>query len=479
MMGPQIHGLTGFGWTEVVEIEANVETGEFYSNFLVHDSIEADAQINTTGRSAEPVCWMQRGYASGYVSALLGRPVIFEEVECRAMGHTACRLIGKTIESWQREKAEPPYFRPSPFVNRFSGEPQLPTRGKPSGREGLESEVVGISAGFGSAMDLLDKAAPTDVTVLFLGETGVGKEVFARSLHRLGPRAEGPFIAVNCAALPEQLLEAELFGVVKGAYTGASQSRPGRFERASGGTLFLDEIGTLNLAAQAKLLRALQERVIERVGDTQSRRVNVRVMAATNVDLRAAVRDGEFREDLYFRLTTFPVRIPPLRERRDDIPLLVEHFMRRYAKRHGSRVTGFTERAVEAMLRYDFPGNIRELENMIERGILLAAQREAVDLGDLFFEDQPPPTTGYAVGAGGRLSDRTPQPAEVPPTVVQDLVASGTTLEVVENQLIDAAVQAAGGNLSEAARRLGLSRRQLSYRLDKRAGATDQHSSDR
>ena len=226
------------------------------------------------------------------------------------------------------------------------------------------------------------------MTVLFLGETGVGKEIFARMLHRMGRRSEQPFVAVNCAALPENLIEAELFGVVKGAYTGATDSRPGRFERAHGGTLFLDEIGTLTLSAQAKLLRALQEGEIERVGDSQTRKVDVRLLAATNVDLKDAVARGTFREDLYFRLTTFPVRIPPLRERRDDIPLLMRHFLHRFSQRHGKTVGSFAPEAVEALLSYAFPGNIRELENMIERGVLLADAGEPIGISHLFTAQQ-------------------------------------------------------------------------------------------
>ena len=222
---------------------------------------------------------------------------------------------------------------------------------------------------------MVKKVAPTDATVLFLGESGVGKEIFSHNLHRLSKRAKGPFIAVNCAAIPEQLAESELFGVEKGGFTGATVSRPGRFERAHGGTLFLDEIGTLSFTAQGKLLRALQEGEIERVGDTQVRKVDVRVIAATNVNLRDAVRDGSFREDLYFRLNVFPVRVPPLRDRRDDIPLMMNWFMQRACKKHGKAITGFRERAVDALINYRWPGNVREMENMIERAVILGRRR--------------------------------------------------------------------------------------------------------
>ena len=249
---------------------------------------------------------------------------------------------------------------------------------------GAGKRAVGTSSGYVSAVHLVERVAPTVATVLFLGETGVGKEVFARMLHEASPRRDKPFVAVNCAAIPETLIEAELFGVERGAYTGAATSRPGRFERAHGGTLFLDEVGTLSPTAQGKLLRTLQEGEIERVGSTATRRVDVRIVAATNVPLHEAVRDGRFRGDLYFRLNVFPIQLPPLRERRDDIPLLMHHFLRRFCSRHGRSATGFTERAVTRLMSYDFPGNIRELENMIERAVILAADGSPIDLAHIF-----------------------------------------------------------------------------------------------
>lgn len=477
-VGPQVHALSGFGWLEVRELRSDLPANEFYGEFLLHDSIEADVHLNTLGVAAEPVCWTAVGYGSGYSSAFAGRPIIVDEVECRAMGHEHCRLVGRTIEEWDRHSRKAAYFRPQEFVNRF---------GKPGDDDadaatGPTVDVVGISAGFGAAVHLLGKAAPTDVTVLFLGETGVGKEVFARMLHRMGKRAERPFVAVNCAALPENLVEAELFGVVKGAYTGASESRPGRFERAHGGTLFLDEIGTLTLSAQAKLLRALQEGEIERVGDSQTRKVDVRLLAATNVDLKEAVAQGTFREDLYFRLTTFPVRIPPLRERRDDIPLLMRHFLHRFSRRHGKHVNGFAPQAVEALLSYAYPGNIRELENMIERGVLLANDGEPIGVSHLFTADQGiNPSATFSLDAHGLLAGQpnaagaSPHPAdELRERLAPLLQMHQGPLDAVEWTLIDLALEQANGNLAQAARQLGISRRQLAYRLEKRAAGQAQ-----
>jgi DNA-binding NtrC family response regulator len=484
-VGPQVHALSGFGWLEVIVLRFDPGADGFYGEFLLRDSVEADAHLQTMGVSAEAVCWTAVGYGSGYSSAFAGRPIIVDEVECRAMGHAHCKLIGRPVEEWDRRTRKAAYFRPQEFVNRFGNpaktdEPVTPT--------GSVVDVVGISAGFGAAVHLLGKAAPTDVTVLFLGETGVGKEVFARMLHRMGPRAQHPFIAVNCAALPENLIEAELFGVVKGAYTGASESRPGRFERASGGTLFLDEIGTLTLSAQAKLLRALQEGEIERVGDSRTRKVDVRLLAATNVDLKEAVTRGSFREDLYYRLTTFPVRIPPLRERRDDIPLLMRHFLHRFSERHHKKVGGFAPQAVEALLSFDFPGNIRELENMIERAVLLADEGEPIGLSHLFSSSQGALPATFGVDAHGQLAshstaapDNEDSLRERLAPLLESAASGASALEAAEQTLIELALEQADGNLAQAARQLGISRRQLAYRLEKRgaAQAQDQTPSDR
>ena len=459
-VGPQVHALAGFGWSQVVRLHAEPESGAFAGEFLVHDSLEASVHVDAYGTSPEPVCWMQSGYASGFASAFAGRPILMREVECRGMGHEACRLIGKPLDEWLTEAPDTRYYQPESSVNRFAD------------LEAGESDgVVGISAGFGAAMHLLRKAADSRATLLFVGETGVGKEVFARLAHRMSRRRDEPFIAVNCAALPETLIETELFGVAKGAYTGANSSRAGRFERADGGTLFLDEVTSLSLAAQGKLLRALQEREIERVGDSKTRRVDVRVMAACNEDLHLAVEAKRFREDLYFRLTTFPVPIPPLRERRDDIPLLMAYLLRRFCAVHGKTVPGFTARAVEALFAYEFPGNIRELENLIERAVLLVGDGEAIDLPQLALRGGSPRPPAFALDTAGRLSDN----ADALRQQAAVLLAADTgrrRFDAIEHALLEQAVTDANGNLAAAARQLGLTRRQVQLRLQKhrRAG---------
>jgi len=311
---------------------------------------------------------------------------------------------------------------------------------------------------------------------LLTGETGVGKERFARALHELSNRADKPFVAVNCAALPAELIEAELFGVEKGAYTGAHAARAGRFERADGGTLLLDEVGEMPMAAQTKLLRVLQEGEIERVGGESTRKVNVRLVAATNVDLAQAVQAGRFRADLMYRLNVYPICIPPLRERKADIEPLALAMLARFCALHSKRVLGFEERALQALRQHDWPGNVRELENLVERGVILASQAGRVELEHLF--PNQPDAAQTSLDAHGRL-------ARLPSMQDDELSArildSGSSLDEIEGRVLDHAVARVRGNLSEAARLLGLTRPQLAYRLKQRqsgAGPANELKSD-
>ena len=471
LVGPQLHALEGIVSVEPVRLEADVETGRYYGEFIWHDSSEVDTHVAVYGMSSEPVCWMQIGYACGYTSVFMGRPILYREVECRAAGSRHCRIIGRPVEQWDDPEPDLAFLQLEGFANRY------PARGRHvaslSGTGGAPAEIegmVGASSGFIAACHLVQKVAKTRATVLFLGDTGVGKEMFARTLHRNGDRANKPFVAVNCAAIPESLVEAELFGVEKGAFTGAVQSRPGRFERAHGGSIFLDEIGTLNLTAQSKLLRVLQESEVERVGGTQTRKVDVRVIAATNIDLKAAVRRGLFRSDLLYRLNVFPVRIPPLRERRDDIPLLMADFLERFNLRHGRRVSGFTERALDKLLDYEYPGNIRELENMIERAVILANDEAPIDVGHLFASSDEIDAPFFGIATDGKLpAGRAAADAGAGDSAmgVIDNVLGRIPLDWLELSLIERAVERAHGNLSEAARALGLTRSQLAYRYRK------------
>jgi DNA-binding NtrC family response regulator/predicted hydrocarbon binding protein len=490
-VGPQLHMLEGMTAVEPVRLEIDVERGRYYGEFIWKNCAEDEEHVRIYGIGAEPVCWTQIGYAAGYTSVFMGRPVLYREVECRALGQTQCRIIGKPVEEWGEEAAHDlRYMQAQSFTQGLSAasakrEPvlaELGDRGAP-GAFGDEN-MVGASPGFNAVCHMMQRVASTRATVLFLGESGVGKEVFARTLHRISVCGDGPFIAVNCAAIPEALVESELFGVEKGGFTDATQSRPGRFERAHGGTLFLDEIGILSMTAQGKLLRALQEGEIERVGDTQTRRVNVRLIAATNLDLKDEIRAGRFREDLYFRLNVFPIRVPSLRERREDLPILLNHMLRKFRERHARNVTGFTARALDAMLNYGWPGNIREMENIVERGVILAPDGGAIDIGHLFTSGETIDTDTFGIGEDGSLTVSRPliahagetQDAEVDRVTrkVNSLLlgiagdVEPTSLDDIETALLKSAVLRAQGNLSAAARTLGITRPQLVYRLKSR-----------
>lgn len=470
--GTQLHGLEGLVKVEPVHFEFDTEKGTYEGEFFWHHSSEDEEHVAAYGIGTDPVCWMELGYAMGYVSGLIGSLVIFREVECRAMGHSKCRVIGKSADRWDDIEDDLRYLNASSKTAARSTKATSVALPEVSmGALSEDAKMIGASAAFTAASHALKRVANTRATVLLTGESGVGKELFATHLHQMSDRNAGPFVAFNCAAIPESLMESELFGVERGAFTGANHSRAGRFERAQGGTLFLDEIATLSLAGQSKLLRALQEREVERVGGSRAIPVDVRLVAATNVDLRDAVARGDFREDLFYRLNVFPITLPPLRERRDDIPLLINHFLNHYGQLHGRPVNGMTGKATQALLNYGFPGNIRELQNLIERGVIAAEEGEPVDLPHLFHNEHVPRELLYSVTATGNLtSGETDRQEEE--TLLEHLVRlSGSdqplSFDEVEQRLLREAVERAGGNLAEAARYVGLTRAQLAYRLKK------------
>lgn len=467
MAGPQLVSLEGVVHCEPVALDIDVGCGRYFGDFRLVDCFEAEAHMASYGIGNEAVCWMLVGYACGYTSTFMGRPILWREIECRSMGHDKCRVVGKPVEEWEDAEDDLRFLQVGDFV-KWSIEPKAAPATTAQVAEGPFGSansfgMVGMSSGFNTVCHLVKKAAPTGATVLFLGESGVGKEIFSRNLHRLSNRSSGPFVAVNCASIPEHLMESELFGVEKGAYTGAVTSRPGRFERAEGGTLFLDEIATLSFTAQGKLLRALQEHEIERVGDTRVRDVDVRVIAATNVNLRGAVKAGSFREDLFFRLNVFPIRVPPLRERRDDIPLMMNWFLKHFSNQHGKVITGFRERAVDAMINYHWPGNVRELENMIERAVILAEDGGALDVSHLFTGDEEIDLSAFFLKKSGNIG----RAARRMPTGVPSLSQSVGSLAETEALMLRNALAEAKGNVSLAARLLGISRPTLAYRLRK------------
>jgi len=314
-------------------------------------------------------------------------------------------------------------------------------------REELKSRhriegIIGESGQMVEVISLVQRVAASEATVLIRGESGTGKELIAKAIHYASPRAARPLVRVNCAALPENLLESELFGHEKGSFTGAIATRKGRFELADTGTLFLDEIGDLPLHLQAKLLRVLQEREFERVGSSQPIKVNVRMLSATHRDLESLMRAGHFRDDLYYRLNVVTILVPPLRERRQDLPPLMDHFLKLFAAKNGKSLRGFSRAARDALLRYDYPGNVRELENLIERAVVLC-RGDVIDRGDLpLILDEP----------------------DAPSEATTQLTAA---VEGLERRMIREALKRANGVQTRAAELLGVTERALRYKLKK------------
>lgn len=305
--------------------------------------------------------------------------------------------------------------------------------------------IIGQSQAMQEVFRLMRKVIATDTTVLLIGETGTGKELIARAIHYNGPRKHKLFVAQNCAALPDTLLESELFGHTKGAFTGATMDKKGLFELADGGTIFLDEIADTSPAFQQRLLRVLQEGEIRPLGSEKSIRVNVRIISATNRDLKTAIQEGKFREDLFYRLNVFPIRIPPLRERKEDIPLLAEHFLQKYSRKIGKKITGISKAALKMLMNYHFPGNVRELENILERAVTLSDEGAEItpDLLPLESTSEGPVESGF---------EDTSRP-------LKEIV------EEMEKRLIRKKLQEFGGNISQTARSLGLSRVGLQKKL--------------
>lgn len=467
--GPQLHMLEGAVRVTPEHLDMDVAEGRFHGIFRWDHSWEVETHVREFGPQSEPVCWMLLGYASGYTSAYMGRTILYREVQCEACGHPHCLIEGRPVAEWDDGGQMAKDYAPEQLTllppDLVSGNKDVPAPAADA-----IGPLIGRSDAFSRAIHLLRKAASTQVTVLLTGETGVGKERFAQALHALSPRKDKPFVAVNCAALPTELIESELFGAEKGAYTGSTAARPGRFERADGGTLFLDELGDLPLSAQAKLLRVLQDGQVERLGSTQPRRVDVRLVTATNVDLQQAVQAGRFRQDLYYRVHVYPIRIPPLRDRAEDIEPLARHLLTRFTSLHHKPLVGFSDRALDAMKSHPWPGNVRELENLVERGVILASPGGVVEAEDLFPGLHAQHTLSLT-DSGALAPSRSGPLADL----VQAALGSGTPLETLEAALIQEAVKQHKGNLSAAARHLGLSRPQLSYRLGRITSEQGKH----
>lgn len=451
--GVALHSLEGIVRAEITKLEHDAASGRFEEEMAWHNSYVAEQHVHHYGKSATPVCWSLEGYSSGYVSACMGQEIYFREGSCLAQGAATCTVVGKDAASWgdtlealradyhgddlghQVERIRESVHHRLQEIDRrerlvAKRERELNLLRERVAREAASKHFIAGSAAMQEALELAARVAPLDTTVLVFGESGTGKEFIVRLIHDQSPRAAGPFVSINCAALTETLLESELFGHVRGAFTGAVRDKPGLFETAARGTLFLDEIGEVAPTVQAKLLRALQEREIRRVGGERTIKVDARVVAATNRDLRAAVAAGTFREDLYFRLGAFVINVPPLRERREDIPALVHDFVRRSAARANKDVVSVSPEAMTALMNYRWPGNVRELEHAIERAVIVAG--------------------------GPRIRVRE-LPLEVSQRLVHSSADSGFDLHAQERIMIERALERFHGNRRETAQALKIS----------------------
>ena len=451
--GVLLHSLEGIVRAEITTLEHDAESGRFEEEMVWHNSYVAEHHLHHYGKSKAPVCWSLEGYASGYASACLGQEVYFRETACLGQGAPSCTVVGKDAESWgdmrealrsdyhgddlggQVERIREAVHRRLQEIERrerhvAKREREMDLLRERVAREAASKHFIAGSAAMQEVLELAGRVAPLDTTVLVYGESGTGKEFLVRLIHDQSPRAGGPFISINCAALTETLLESELFGHVRGAFTGAVRDKPGLFEAAGRGTLFLDEIGEVAPTVQAKLLRALQEREIRRVGGERTIKVEARVVAATNRDLRAAVAAGTFREDLYFRLGAFVIDVPPLRDRTEDIPPLVHDFVRRAATRAKKDVVSVSPEAMTALMHYRWPGNVRELEHAIERAVIVAA------------------------GPRIRVRELPPEVSQKPVRAASD---SGFDLRKQERAMIERALERFHGNRRDTAEALKIS----------------------
>ena len=441
LAGTRIHALEG-----LFRVEPESRGPLSKEGVMLVASYEAEQHLLHFGRADAPMCWTICGLTSGYLSRIAGKEIFVLEDRCMGKGDAACHLFGRTREEWGDERAEElRFFKPNRLKECLdvslervtetlkAAERKLHDHHRALVRVARDVEeplgTVAQSPAMRQLVDLARRVAKVDSTVLLTGESGAGKERIARLVHEESTRAAGPFIAVNCGAITETLLESELFGHARGAFTGATSDRPGLFEAANSGTLLLDEVGEVSPGMQVKLLRALQEREVRRVGENKSRRVDVRVVAATNRDLAHGVAGGSFRQDLYYRLKVVELHVPPLRERRDDVLPLARVLLGEAALRMKRKITSLAPATADQLLRYEWPGNVRELENAMERAVALA-RGSRVELEDL--------------------------PEEIRQAFAKPVASKGTVrpLDEVEKEYILAALKLNDGNQTHTAEQL-------------------------
>jgi two-component system, NtrC family, response regulator HydG len=449
--GPELVKILGLAYAEIIKMNIDESAGTFEMEITCADSTEVEQHRIELGKALYPVCWVITGYLSGYMSSCTGTSIYFLESQCQGAEASSCIIKGKDIDSWGCGfDKDLPYFKAADIQKRVQklserireqqrilalNRKQLKASQKPSDISGLEVR----SKAFRNVLELADRVSSFDTTILITGETGTGKEVLARHIHSISHRKNNPFLAVNCSALPESLLENELFGHKAGSFTGAKNDEVGLFEAAQSGTIFLDEIGDISLMTQAKLLRVLQSKEIRPVGGTQPQTIDVRVISATNRDLDSLVREKKFREDLLYRLRVLQIAIPPLRMRTDDILPLARNFLDQFSRKLKIPALRFSTETVDVLIRYSWPGNVRELENALEHASVLCTD------GTITPDHLP-----------GTVTGRIP---------INSLVNTLQSLEEIELQHIRSALELTEGNRAEAARLLKISESTLYRRL--------------
>ncbi|MBP6562484.1 MAG: sigma-54-dependent Fis family transcriptional regulator [Neisseriaceae bacterium] len=470
LAGPQFHAIRGMVKVVPQALTIDVAAGVFFGRFNWYESYEVSNYLKQYGPSRDPVCWTLLGYASGFSSGFMGKTIVFKEEQCAAMGHSHCAIVGKPEAEWDEltdmESAMLSESMPknifalrTDFINlQSSVAPSAPRK---------SSLTIGHSQPYLDVCALVDRASKTQVSVLLQGAIGVGKGAFAYALHKQSSRANKPFITVNCACLPPDLVEAELFGIAKGALPGVTETRIGKIEQAAGGTIYISEILALSLRGQTRLLMLLEEKKLARLGQAAMTDIDVRLLVSCKEDLVQAVKDGRFRADLYYRLNVMSIEIPSLAERKEDIVLLANHFLAKHAQVHQKNVLGFSDRANELMMQYDWPGNIRELEHAVERGLIMTEARQHIDASHLFPNHQDETTYVNGFDQEGRLASVDGKLPEHQRSLIKQLLQQELNLEALEQGLILGALKDANNNISEAARRLGLTRPALAYRMKK------------